>query len=138
VKQIVYNLLSNAVKFASDGGQVSMRAGFVDRHQASTGLPGFETGVRSPLPPGESQGFAEISVCDTGIGISADDMARLFTPFTQIKSTLARTSEGTGLGLVIVLRLVELHGGAVAVTSAPGTGSCFSIWLPWRSEQLST
>jgi two-component system NtrC family sensor kinase len=138
LKQIVYNLLSNAVKFASDGGHVSMRAGFVDRRQASTGLPGFETGVRTPLPPGELQGFAEISVCDSGIGISAEDMARLFTPFTQIKSTLARTSEGTGLGLVIVSRLVELHGGAVAVTSAPGTGSCFSIWLPWRSQQLST
>lgn len=138
LKQIVYNLLSNAVKFTADGGQVSLRASLVDRHQASTGLPGFKTGVRTPLPQNESQGFAEISVCDTGIGISAEDMARLFTPFTQIKSNLTRTSEGTGLGLAIVSRLVGLHGGAVAVTSAPGTGSCFSVWLPWCSAQLST
>ena len=138
LKQIVYNLLSNAVKFTSDGGQVSLRASLVDRHQASTGLPGFETGVRTPLPQNASQGFAEISVSDTGIGISAEDMARLFTPFTQIKSNSTSTSEGTGLGLAIVSRLVGLHGGAVSVTSAPGTGSCFSIWMPWRSQQLST
>jgi two-component system, NtrC family, sensor kinase len=138
LKQIVYNLLSNAVKFTSDGGQVSLRASLVDRHQASAGLPGFETGVRTPLPQNESQGFAEISVSDTGIGISAEDMARLFTPFTQIKSNLTGTSEGTGLGLAIVSRLVELHGGAVAVTSTPGTGSCFSIWLPWCGRQPST
>jgi len=137
LKQIAYNLLSNAVKFTADGGQVSLRASFVDRQQASTGLPGFETGVRTPLPHSELQGFAEISVRDTGIGISAADMARLFTPFTQIKSSLTPTSEGTGLGLVIVSRLVELHGGAVAVTSTPGTGSCFTIWLPWRSPPLS-
>jgi two-component system, NtrC family, sensor kinase len=137
LNQIAYNLLSHAVKFTADGGQVSLRARLVDRQQASTGLPGFETGVRTPLPHSELQGFAEISVRDTGIGISAEDMARLFTPFTQIKSSLKHTSEGTGLGLVIVSRLVELHGGAVAVTSTPGTGSCFSIWLPWRGPSLS-
>ena len=79
------------------------------------------------------QRFVQISVCDTGIGISAKDMARLFTPFTQIKGDLTRTTEGTGLGLSIVSRLVALHGGAVAVTSTPGTGSCFSIWLPWHT-----
>jgi two-component system NtrC family sensor kinase len=133
LKQIAYNLLSNAVKFAPDGGQVSLRARLVDRHQASTGLPGFETGLRTPLPDSELQAFAEVSVCDTGIGISNEDMARLFAPFTQIKNNLTRTTEGTGLGLVIVSRLVGLHGGAVAVTSTPGTGSCFSIWLPWRT-----
>jgi signal transduction histidine kinase len=95
-------------------------------------------GVRTPLPQNESQGFAEISVCDTGIGILSEDMARLFTPFTQIKSNSTRASEGAGLGLAIVSRLVGLHGGAVAVTSTPGTGSCFSIWLPWGSPQLPT
>jgi two-component system, NtrC family, sensor kinase len=133
LNQIAYNLLSNAVKFTADGGRVSLRASLVDRHHAATGLPGFESGVRSPLPPNEWQNFVQISVGDTGIGISSEDMARLFTPFTQIKNDLTRTSEGTGLGLAIVSRLVELHGGAVAVTSAPGTGSCFSVWLPWRT-----
>ena len=134
LKQIAYNLLSNAVKFTADGGLVSLKASLVDRQQAATGLPGFETGVRTPLPDNEWQGFVQISVCDTGIGISAKDMARLFTPFTQIKGDLTRTTEGTGLGLSIVSRLVALHGGAVAVTSTPGTGSCFSIWLPWRAN----
>jgi two-component system NtrC family sensor kinase len=132
LKQIAYNLLSNAVKFTSDGGRVSLQASLVDRHQASTGLPGFETGVRTPLPHNEMQGFVQISVRDTGIGISGENMARLFTPFMQIKSNLTRTTEGTGLGLAIVSRLVDLHGGAVAVTSTQGTGSCFSVWLPWR------
>ncbi|HWX12441.1 MAG TPA: response regulator [Trinickia sp.] len=133
LKQIAYNLLSNAVKFTSDGGRVSLQASLVDRRQAATGLPGFESGVRTPLPHNEWQDFVQISVGDTGIGISSEDMARLFTPFTQIKNDLTRTSEGTGLGLAIVSRLVELHGGAVAVTSTPGTGSCFSVWLPWRT-----
>ena len=135
LKQIAYNLLSNAVKFTSDGGRVSLQASLVDRHQATTGLPGFESGVRTPLPNNEWQDFVQISVDDTGIGISSEDMARLFTPFTQIKNDLTRTSEGTGLGLAIVSRLVELHGGAVAVTSTPGTGSCFSVWLPWRTGE---
>jgi two-component system NtrC family sensor kinase len=133
LKQIAYNLLSNAVKFTSDGGRVSLQVSLVDRRQAATGLPGFETGVRTPLPHNEWQDFVQISVGDTGIGISSEDMARLFTPFTQIKSNLTRTTEGTGLGLAIVSRLVDLHGGAVAVTSMPGIGSCFSVWLPWRT-----
>ncbi|HEY4971359.1 MAG TPA: response regulator [Steroidobacteraceae bacterium] len=135
LKQIAYNLLSNAVKFTSDGGRVSLQANLVDRQQAATGLPGFESGVRTSLPHNEWQDFVQISVDDTGIGISSEDMARLFTPFTQIKNDLTRTSEGTGLGLAIVSRLVELHGGAVAVTSTPGTGSCFSVWLPWRTGE---
>ena len=135
LNQIAYNLLSNAVKFTSDAGRVSLQASLVDRHQAATGLPGFESGVRTPLPHNEWQDFVQISVGDTGIGISSEDMARLFTPFTQIKNDLTRTSEGTGLGLAIVARLVELHGGAVAVTSTPGTGSCFSVWLPWRTGE---
>ena len=135
LKQIAYNLLSNAVKFTSDGGRVSLQASLVDRQQAATGLPGFESGVRTPLPHNEWQDFVQISVGDTGIGISSEDMARLFTPFTQIKNDLTRTSEGTGLGLAIVSRLVELHGGAVAITSTPGTGSCFSVWLPWRTGE---
>ena len=135
LKQIAYNLLSNAVKFTSDGGQVSLRASLVDRHQAATGLPGFESGVRTPLPHNEWRDFVQISVGDTGIGISSENMARLFAPFTQIKNDLTRTSEGTGLGLAIVSRLAELHGGAVAVTSTPETGSCFSVWLPWRTGE---
>jgi len=132
LKQIVYNLLSNAVKFTPDEGTIVLQASLVDRLQASTGLPGFEAGVRMPLPDNEFDRFVQICVSDTGIGLTPDEMARLFTPFTQIKNELTRRIEGTGLGLATVMRLVQLHGGSVAVTSQPGSGSCFSLWLPWR------
>ncbi len=71
-----------------------------------------------------------LSVTDTGIGIAAEDQARLFQPFTQVDVSLARRHEGTGLGLALTRRLVELHGGSLAVESAPGTGSTFTIVLP--------
>ena len=76
--------------------------------------------------------FLQISVTDNGIGISADGMQRLFRPFSQIDSGLARKFEGTGLGLAMVKLLAELHCGAVAVESAVGEGSCFTVWLPVR------
>ena len=69
---------------------------------------------------------------DRGIGISPEGLECLFEPFSQIDSRLARTFEGTGLGLALVKRLAELHGGAVAVESAVGEGSCFTVWLPLR------
>jgi DNA-binding response OmpR family regulator len=133
VKQIAYNLLSNAVKFTGEGGQVSLHASLVARGVAAGGLPGFATGVRMDLPQSDFQNFAQISVTDTGLGISQEDMSRLFSPFTQIKNPLTRKFEGTGLGLATVWRLAQLHGGSVAVTSSPGVGSCFTVWLPWRA-----
>jgi CheY-like chemotaxis protein len=78
--------------------------------------------------------YLELSVSDSGIGISAADQARLFQPFVQIDSTLARRYEGTGLGLVMVKRLAELHGGAVGLRSELGKGSTFTVWLPWRTQ----
>ncbi|HUG20895.1 response regulator, partial [Piscinibacter sp.] len=97
-----------------------------------------EAGVRMPLPDGEFDRFVQICVSDTGIGLTPDDMARLFKPFTQIKNKLTRQIEGTGLGLATVLRLVQLHGGSVAVTSQPRSGSCFSLWLPWHDAGSET
>jgi signal transduction histidine kinase len=73
------------------------------------------------------------SVKDDGIGISREGLEQLFRPFSQIDSGLARKFEGTGLGLAMVKLLAELHGGAVAVESAVGEGSLFTIWLPLRS-----
>jgi signal transduction histidine kinase len=70
------------------------------------------------------------SVSDTGIGISPPDLRRIFEPFTQIDSSLARQHEGTGLGLALVRRLAELHGGYVDVDSEPNKGSRFTIVLP--------
>ncbi len=134
-KQILYNLLSNAVKFTPSGGQVSLSARRVNRHDAATKVPGFPVGRRTPLPPGEDDDFLEISVTDSGIGMRAQDLKQLFTPFTQINHPANRGIEGTGLGLVMVLRLAELHGGAVSVSSEPGRGTCFSVWLPWRHDE---
>jgi signal transduction histidine kinase/DNA-binding response OmpR family regulator len=134
VKQIVLNLVNNAVKFSSEGGVVTVEIGLCDRAQAANALPGFGEGVRMPLPESEFDRYVEISVSDTGIGISRDDMQRLFQPFTQVGDAVARRAEGTGLGLAMVERLAQLHGGTVAMTSEPGQGSCFTVWLPWRQE----
>lgn len=129
MKQIVYNLLSNAVKFTPEGGAVTLRACLVSRAEALRQADDLPE-MRTPLPAGVDR-FLHISVCDSGIGIAADDMARLFQPFVQIDSSLSRQFEGTGLGLALVRKLAELHGGAVAVASLPGKGSTFTVWVPY-------
>ena len=130
-KQIVYNLLSNAVKFSASGGRVILRARRVPRSAVGV-LPGTRPVQAFPLAVNEHQEFLEISVEDTGIGISRANMAKLFQAFTQIDSSLARKFEGTGLGLAMVKLLAELHGGTVAVASAEGEGARFVAWLPLR------
>ncbi|MEP7262805.1 MAG: ATP-binding protein, partial [Usitatibacter sp.] len=77
--------------------------------------------------------FIEIVVSDGGIGISQADMLKLFQPFSQIDSSLARKFEGTGLGLAMVKLMAELHGGTVAVSSLVGRGAQFAVWLPLRA-----
>ncbi len=131
VKQIVYNLLANAVKFTPEGGSVLLAARRVSRAQvgfADTDLPSRLVA----LPPGEATEFLEITVEDSGMGIAEADLARLFEPFTQVDGSLARRHSGTGLGLALVRRLAELHGGTVGVASRPGVGSVFRVWLPYR------
>ena len=137
LKQIVLNLVANAIKFTPAGGQVTVHVGAVNRAQAESALPGPGQGVRMALPASDAQRFIEISVRDTGIGIAQGDIQKLFKPFTQISNTVTRSVEGTGLGLVMVHRLAELHGGTVAVNSEPGQGSCFTVWLPWRQDDVS-
>jgi signal transduction histidine kinase/CheY-like chemotaxis protein len=137
VKQIVYNLLSNAVKFTGERGHVTLRASVVPHAKVGT-LAGPWKGRSSALVDNEFAEFLEISVSDSGIGISADGLDKLFQPFSQIDSGLARKFEGTGLGLAMVKLLVELHGGAVAVESAVGEGSCFTAWLPLRAAETTT
>jgi PAS domain S-box-containing protein len=132
VKQIVYNLLANAVKFTVEDGQVTLRASRVARSDVSQ-LSGEWSSRTFPLPDNDYEEFLRISVTDSGIGISPADLEHLFQPFSQIDSGLARKFEGTGLGLAMVKLLAELHGGAVAVASAVGEGSCFTVWLPVRS-----
>jgi signal transduction histidine kinase len=108
VKQIMLNLLSNAVKFTPDGGRVE---------------------VRAAMEPGE----AVISVADTGIGIAAEDQQLIFEEFRQVGRDYTRKSEGTGLGLALTRRFVELHGGRITVESALGSGSRFTFTLPVRA-----
>ena len=113
LKQILVNLLSNAVKFTNDGGCVALHTKCNRERNA-----------------------LELSVIDNGIGISTIDIERLFTPFTQLDSTLSRQYSGTGLGLSLVMRLVELHGGSIKVESELGKGSSFIVSLPW-SESMT-
>ena len=137
-KQIVYNLLSNAVKFSGTDGCVTLRARRVPRSTVST-LPGDWRVRHFPLADSEYKEFLEICVIDRGIGISEDDMAKLFVPFSQISSSLARKLEGTGLGLAMIKQIAELHGGSVGVASAVGKGSSFAAWLPLRvAGQVAT
>ncbi|MBF0567870.1 MAG: PAS domain S-box protein [Nitrospirae bacterium] len=112
-KQIVYNLLSNAVKFTPAHGTVTLNAGVIAV---------------------DNRKFLEISVTDTGIGISEEGMKKLFRPFEQIDGSLSRKYEGTGLGLAMVKRLVELHGGTIDVESEEGKGSKFTFKIPYRED----
>jgi len=110
VKQILFNLLSNAVKFTPAGGSVTIAARIASRVDAGAGV--------------------EFIITDTGIGISTADQTKLFHEFTQVDGSLSRRHEGTGLGLALTKRLVDLHGGQIGVQSVPGTGSAFTVWLP--------
>ncbi|HEY4068792.1 MAG TPA: response regulator [Burkholderiaceae bacterium] len=131
-KQIVYNLLSNAVKFTPDGGSVSLGISKVPREaiESLRGRPGSRF-----FPPSDpsAEHWLEITVRDSGIGIAPDALETLFQPFVQIDSSLSRQYEGTGLGLMLVQRLTDLQGGGLMATSAPGAGSTFMIWLPWKT-----
>jgi PAS domain S-box-containing protein len=112
IRQALVNLLSNAIKFTPEGGQVGLEV-MGDDHDK----------------------IARFTVWDTGIGISPEDQARLFHPFTQVDSSLGREYTGTGLGLVLVKSMIELHHGQVSVQSEPGKGSRFSFTLPWDPDE---
>jgi signal transduction histidine kinase len=107
VKQILLNLLSNAVKFTPEGGRIGIKAR-------------------------QANGAVEISVSDTGVGIAPEDQARIFEEFRQVGTDYAHKTEGTGLGLTLAKKFVELHGGKIWVTSEVGRGSTFSFTLPER------
>ncbi|HTY98550.1 MAG TPA: response regulator [Rhodocyclaceae bacterium] len=133
-KQIVFNLLSNAIKFTPDGGRIRLRARRATRADVEQWVPDRTISRSLPLPENDFREFLEIQVEDSGVGIAADDAPRLFQPFSQLGNTFARRDEGTGLGLAMVMKIAELHGGTAAVSSEPGKGSCFTVWLPWRQS----
>lgn len=136
-RQILYNLLSNAVKFTPAGGEVSLGCRLVDRATAQENAREAAQ-IHPPFDQVDGQRLLELSVSDTGIGISKDDLGRLFQPFVQIDSSISRKFEGTGLGLALVRKLCELHGGAVALRSTPGTGSVFTVWIPFHDRVPSS
>lgn len=109
LKQMIVNLLSNAVKFTPDSGRLGLE------------VHGDRDGNK-----------VIISVWDRGIGISDNDIERLFRPFVQLDTGLAREVTGTGLGLALVAQMAQLHGGSVSVESQTGQGSRFTIMLPWE------
>jgi signal transduction histidine kinase len=133
LKQILYNLLSNAVKFTPAGGSITITARRVPSSEFH--VPSSEPGTWD-LEPGTARvtEFVEIAVADTGIGIKAEDLQKLFQLFTQLEHTFTKQAQGTGLGLALTRRLVELHGGTIWAESAgESRGSTFTIWLPLRS-----
>jgi len=115
LKQSMFNLLSNAAKFTPDGGEIHITAqSSIINHQSSI----------------------QISVADTGIGIKPEDQERVFGEFEQLDSTYARQHKGTGLGLALTRRLVELHGGRIWVESeGEGKGSTFTFEIPVKDEK---
>jgi signal transduction histidine kinase len=106
VKQVLLNLLSNAIKFTPEGGRIDVRAAPAD-------------------------GMVEVSVTDTGVGIAPEDQETVFEEFRQV-GTADKKAEGTGLGLALSRKFVELHGGRISVTSQVGVGSTFTFTLPVR------
>jgi len=111
LKQMLINLLSNAVKFTPDGGKLGLVIGLTD-----------------------AADNVFFTVWDTGIGIHSDDIGKLFKPFVQIDNSLGRQYAGTGLGLALVQKSAQMHGGKVSVQSEPGVGSRFTIEIPWRQD----
>jgi len=112
VKQVLLNLLSNAIKFTPEGGHVGVQAGLSD-------------------------GFAEVAVTDTGVGIAPEDHEAVFEEFRQVGTDYAKKHEGTGLGLTLSRRFVELHGGKIWVKSQLGQGATFTFTLPVKPWQTS-
>ena len=123
LKQVVYNLLSNAVKFTPEGGRVHLGA----RIQAGSELDGFAV-------PADGNGHGQwlsVWVADTGIGLAPENLARVFSPFEQVEGSASRKYQGTGLGLSLTRKMVELHGGAIWAESAgAGQGSTFRFAIP--------
>jgi signal transduction histidine kinase len=112
LRQILVNLLSNAVKFTLPGGRVTVA-------------------VR------RARGGVDISVSDTGVGMSQAEIEIAMQEFGQIDSPLTRTQPGTGLGLPLTKRLVELHGGSFRLESEPGTGTTATVWLPQEAMRAA-
>ncbi|MEH1920369.1 ATP-binding protein [Nostoc sp.] len=112
IRQVFINLLTNAIKFTKEGGEVWIE-----------------------VQPTATNEYIFFSVVDTGIGMLSDDLFKLFQPFMQVENASTRRSTGSGLGLVMVQKIVELHGGTVHAESQLGKGSRFTVKLPWKKAE---
>ncbi len=123
-KQIMYNLLSNAIKFTPDGGKVLVTAAIQNSTNADAG------------PAGRS---LRVAVTDTGIGIKLKDQERVFKEFEQVDSSYGRQQQGTGLGLALTQKLIEMHGGRIWVESegVEGKGSTFAFLIPLPKAEVA-
>ncbi len=132
-RQIFFNLLTNAVKFTPTGGIITMTARAFPGSSEMGGRPG--TGAPPVAGTAPSSGFVEFSVADTGIGIRPEDLPRLFQHFTQLESAYTKRHAGSGIGLALTKRLVELHGGQIwAESEGEGKGAAFRVLLPVSSS----
>jgi signal transduction histidine kinase len=134
LRQIIFNLLSNAVKFTPAGGAVTLAARsssvvhgrLMNRDESAVSLPTADR--QRPWVDGD---YVEISVADSGIGLVPENLERIFDPFEQVDNSASRRYQGTGLGLSLTRRLVELHGGRIwAESEGTGRGSVFRFVLP--------
>ncbi len=128
-RQVLINLLSNAVKFTPEGGRIILDVRILDGQSEDVNSHLIQSTTNTCSIPGSIIAF---SVIDTGIGIAAENMDKLFQSFVQIDSSLSRQYAGTGLGLSLVKRIVEMHGGTVSVQSEVNRGSCFMVYLPFN------
>ena len=134
-RQILFNLLSNAVKFTPEGGRITVTAHRVHGSECRV-QGGTSAHEPSTMNYERIEDWVEIAVQDTGIGIKAEDMPKLFQEFTQLDSSLAKRHQGTGLGLALTKRLVELHGGQIRAESpGEGQGSTFIVTLPFHAPR---
>ena len=124
IRQLLINLLNNAVKFTPESGCITLSVNYVK-----------SSVDQSVLLDSSPQNYIHFRVNDTGIGIAPENLDKLFQPFIQIDSALNRQYQGSGLGLTLVKRIVDLHRGQVSVTSNVGQGSCFIVKLPVNQAQ---
>jgi len=129
--QILYNLLSNAVKFTPQEGRIFLE--IVTRNEASR----HDGPSRLYCGPEATEAFLELRVSDTGIGIREEDRERIFDAFEQVSGSHDGNNEGTGLGLALTKKLVELHGGRISLESEYGQGSTFTVTIPLKNETAS-
>jgi signal transduction histidine kinase len=136
IRQVLINLLNNAVKFTPSGGRISLDVNLESNPDTNINNANPNVNINDTRHDNVKY-WVTFKVTDTGIGITPENLKKLFQPFIQVDSALNRQYEGTGLGLALVKRIVELHGGYVHASSEFGMGSSFMISLPYLADTLS-